>query len=121
MLKEPGIFSLLYFCHTVRLAHRTPFVLPGLWKMCWNSLRRKKIFFLLPSFLFGKHSATGLVLQSVCLTRSEGKVRLGPPMRGNRAESQLHGVTKEIERSQEAGLICYLGENGMLFSLNMPG
>lgn len=121
MLKEPGIFSLLYLCHTVRLAHRTPFVLPALWKMCWNSLRRKKIFFLLPSFLFGKHSATGLVLQSVCLTRSEGKVRLGPPMRGNRAELQLHGVTKEIERSREAGLICYLGENGMLFSLNMPG
>lgn len=42
-------------------------------------------------------------------------------MRGNRAELQLHGVTKEIERSREAGLICYLGENGMLFSLNMPG
>lgn len=42
-------------------------------------------------------------------------MRLGPPMRGNRAESQLHGVTKEIERSREAGLICYLGENCMLF------
>lgn len=48
MLKEPGICSLLYLCHTVRLAHRTPFVLPGLWKMCWNSLRRKKIFFSSP-------------------------------------------------------------------------
>ncbi len=40
-------------------------------------------------------------------------------MRGNRADLQLHGVTKEIKRSQEAGLICYLGENGMLFSVNM--
>lgn len=38
-------------------------------------------------------------------------------MRGNRADSQLHGVTKEIKCSQEAGLICYLGENGMLFQL----
>lgn len=36
-------------------------------------------------------------------------------MHGNRAESQLHGVTKEIERSREAGLICCLGENCMLF------
>lgn len=79
------------------------------------SKAQKNIFFLLPSFLFEKHSATGLVLQSVCLTRSEGKVRLGPPMHGNRAESQLHGVTKEIERSREAGLICCLGENCMLF------
>lgn len=79
--------------------------------MCWNSLKRKKIS---PRFSFGKCSATGLVLQSVCLTRSEGKVRLGP-MRSNRADLQLHGVTKEIKRSQEAGLICYLGEKGMLF------
>lgn len=80
--------------------------------MCWNSLKRKKIS---PCFSFGKCSATGIVLQSVCLTRSEGKVRLGPPMRGNRTDSQLHGVTKEIKHSQEAGLIYYLGENGMLF------
>lgn len=109
MLKELGICSLLYLCHTVSLAHRASFVLPGLWK-CAGIL-----FFLLSSFLFGKCSATGLVLQSVCLTRSEGKVRFGPPMRGNRADSQLHGVTKEIKRSQETGLICYLGENGMLF------
>lgn len=47
-------------------------------------------------------------------------MRLGPPMRGNRADvTKLHGVTKEIKRSKEAGLICYLGENCMLFSGNM--